>query len=242
MNSINDSGIEFQLNDDYTVKIRRFNGSNGEYYSINGTNYDIHFPIEWVFQLPNKENSHSDSDHYFGPEECNLCAEYGYYNGVFIGYCLRCAKHADFKRGNGMIRSGDEITFTEANQLGIPIVYDDENSMWNVYMQTVTLDQIGDVELAKKHANCFQIKHIINGYEIQEKFDFYKWLNMCDINPFISDEDEEEYIPDLHSVESVIDDSMDSECESEPIYPANLSLVLPEPEPEPEPELKLKYE
>lgn len=204
--------IQFHLNEDYSVEIRRHQGSYGEYYNVNGTNYDINFPIEWVFQPPITEDEVSFC---FGPEECNLCAEYGFYNGVFIGYCLHCAKHANFKRGNGMIGYGVEITPEEASVLSIPLEYDEKNSMWNVYMQTVTLAEIGDVELAKIHTDCFTEK------ELKPKFNFYKWLNICNPTQMYISEEENEDIPDLHSVES----------ESKPYH---LSLILPEPEEESE--------
>lgn len=174
--------ITFNINEDYSVEIKKFQGSYGEYYSVNGTNYDIHFPIDWVFQTPVSDSMIPPC---FGPEECNLCAEYGYYGGVFIGYCLHCAKHADFKRGNGMISSGVEMDQVEADRLGIPIEYKTENSMWNVYMQTAELSQIGDEELLKKHISFFKKT------DTERIFDFYGWLNASvDVNFYISDESE----------------------------------------------------
>jgi len=212
--------IKLQLSDDYYVEITKYMGSHGEYYNVNGTNYDIHFPIDWVFQPPMTDDMTERTALCFGPEECNLCAEYGFYNGVFIGYCLHCANNVDFKRGNGLIRYGVEITQEEATKLSIPLEYNDANSIWNVYMQTVTLDEIGDVELAKKHEECFKVKKQVDGIEIRENFDFYKWLNTCNPNHMYISEEEDEDVPDLISVSS---------SESEPNH---LSLVLPEPESE----------
>jgi len=197
--------ITFNINEDYSVEIKKCQGSYGEYYSVNGTNYDIHFPIDWVFQTPVSDSMIPPC---FGPEECNLCAEYGYYGGVFIGYCLHCAKHADFKRGNGMISSGVEMDQVEADRLGVPIEYKEENSMWNVYMQTAELSQIGDEELLNKHISFFKKT------DTERVFDFYGWLNTSvDVNFYISDDD-------------------NISISSEPVNNYKLSLILPEPEPE----------
>jgi hypothetical protein len=203
--------ITFHLNDDYSVEIKKYMGSYGEYYSVNGTNYDIHFPIEWVFQIPKTDNN------CFGPEECNLCAEYGYYGGVFIGYCIHCAKHANYTRGNGMLYAGVEIDQAKADSLGIPIEYKDANSMWNVYMQTAELSKIGDESLLTKHISFFGHRKKIDSNEMERIFDFYGWLNSSNtIQYYISEEEEDIDIIDFHSVSSI-----DSE-------PKTLSLILPE--------------
>ena len=183
--------ITFNINKDYSVEIKKYQGSYGsEYYNVNGINYDIHFPIEWVFQPPVNE-SEMDTP-CFGPEECNTCAEYGYYGGVFIGYCLHCAKHADFKRGNGMLHSGVEIDPKSADQFEIPIQYKDENSMWNVYMQTAELSQIGDEELLMKHISFFSHRKKKDSNQMERVFDFYGWLNASiDVQFYVSSEGEE---------------------------------------------------
>jgi hypothetical protein len=167
--------ITFQINEDYTVEIQKFIGSNGEYYSVNGINYDIHFPIEWVFQTP--IITYPEENDCFGPEECNVCAEYGYYNGVFIGYCLYCANKADFKRGNGMMSVGVEIDNLSAKLNNIPIEYKDKESMWNVYMQAVSFEEIGDETLHHKHQSFFSLKKNNDTQVIERVFDYYGWLN-----------------------------------------------------------------
>jgi hypothetical protein len=200
--------IKFNINEDYCVEIKRCQGSYGEYYCVNGTNYDIHFPIEWVFQTPLNETEMDIPC--FGPEECNLCAEHGYYGGVFIGYCLHCAKHSDFKRGNGMLSAGVEIDQTTADNLGIPIEYKEENSMWNVYMQTAELSQIGDEELLNKHISFFHHRKKMNTNEMERVFDFYGWLNASlDVGFYVSAEE-------------------DASIESDDPEWKSLQLVLPE--------------
>lgn len=187
--------ITFNINEDYSVEIKKYKGSYGsEYYSVNGINYDIHFPIEWVFQPP--INVSEMDTPCFGPEECNLCAEHGYYGGVFIGYCLHCAKHADFQRGNGMISPGVEIDPKSADQFGIPIEYKDENSMWNVYMQTAELCEIGDEALLMKHISFFSHRKKKDCNEMERIFDFRGWLTTNNIDKFYISSDEEEKIDD----------------------------------------------
>jgi hypothetical protein len=221
--------ITFQINENYSVEIKKYMGSNGEYYNVNGTNYDIHFPIEWVFQRPLNETETETDIPCFGPEECNLCAVYGNYNGVFIGYCLHCAKYAGFKRGNGMLYYGVEIDQEKADDLGIPIQYKEENSMWNVYMQTADLSSIGDEELLNKHKSFFSDRKKSDSDEMENVFDFYGWLNANNPTHLYISEHEDEDAPDLHSVSSENDIDLKS-VDSEPENNYTLSLVLPEPE------------
>jgi hypothetical protein len=62
----------------------------GDYYMIGPYKYANSFPKEWA--LSHKEGT--------GPEQCCNCVEV---EGVFIGYCLNCAKY-DYngERGDGM--------------------------------------------------------------------------------------------------------------------------------------------
>jgi hypothetical protein len=122
--------IRVQVHEDYFFEIRKYRGSYGEYYSVNDVNYDIHFPIDWVFQIPENVNK-------FGPETCYDCFINGYYKGVFIGYCVDCASFCNYERGNGLIHS---IERQHA-------LLDDKNSIWNLYLQIVSLEEIGDRQL-----------------------------------------------------------------------------------------------
>ena len=121
--------ITVHMNEEYSCENKKYIGSYGEYYQFNGVNYDIHFPICWVFQYPNADVID------FGPETCYHCFKNGYYNGVFIGYCDKCARIANYERGNGMIGYG-----VERGGHGLL----DENSIWNVYLQNTILEEIGD--------------------------------------------------------------------------------------------------
>jgi hypothetical protein len=140
---------EFEINNPMII---RYHGSHGEYYEYNGIYYDIHFPVDWACQPP--EESLYIKEEYldeFGPEKCLNCFHYGYYNGVFIGYCANCASILKHTRGNGMIDVGCEVTAAHVLAFSLPQQIDDDNSMWNIYMQTADFNQIGDSVLAEKH-------------------------------------------------------------------------------------------
>lgn len=133
--------ITIQINENYTCEIAKYSGSCGEYYKINNICYDIHFPIDWVFQQPNFDADILHIENMpFGPETCYNCFDYGYYNGVFIGYCATCASLINHERGNGLI--GD----------GVEIEGDERKSIWNLYLQNVSLEEIGDRDVYIDHS------------------------------------------------------------------------------------------
>lgn len=121
--------IVVQLNDEYSCEIKKYTGSNGQYYNFNQVNYDINFPIDWAFQCPL-----SDPECEFGPETCYDCFLHGYHNGVFIGYCTNCAFLCNYQRGNGLVYGMEQ----ERNP---------NNSIWDLYLQNVSLEEIGDQQL-----------------------------------------------------------------------------------------------
>jgi hypothetical protein len=62
-------------------------------YMIEQYKYAISFPKEWAMShLPGT-----------GPEQCGNCYDYGSVEGLFVGYCLNCARY-DYngERGPGM--------------------------------------------------------------------------------------------------------------------------------------------
>jgi hypothetical protein len=133
---------------DYYCEIHKHIGYNGEYYNFNGVNYDIHFPIDWVFQQPTFYFDSDDDTIPFGPETCSNCFESGYHQGVFIGYCANCASLCNYERGNGM--RGD----------GVEIEGDERKSIWNLYLQNVSLDEIGDRNLYIDYRyNLYHLHH-----------------------------------------------------------------------------------
>ena len=149
--------VKIPLNKEKNIHI--FQGSHGKYYTIendcqnnrynynestynertyneryNDSNlnneilkYDIHFPIEWA----EDENEYIclDIESTVGPKYCNNCIEYGFYNGVFIGYCANCAFLLEYSRGNGLLPTGDEVSL-ETLAFDLTNI-SEENSMWN---------------------------------------------------------------------------------------------------------------
>ena len=65
----------------------------GDYYMIESYKYANDFPKEWAL-------NHMEGT---GPEQCGNCYCYGSKDGVFLGYCLNCAKY-DYngERGPGL--------------------------------------------------------------------------------------------------------------------------------------------
>lgn len=165
---------EFEINNPMII---RYQGSHGEYYEYNGINYDIHFPVDWACQPP-KEILYIKEEYLdeFGPEKCLNCFHYGYYNGVVIGYCANCARILKHTRGNGMIDVGCEVTTAHVLAFPLPQQIDDDNSMWNFYMQTADLNKIGDSVLAEKHIE--QIHQLEKDAEERIRTERIQYFNM----------------------------------------------------------------
>ena len=148
--------IRLQIDEDtdYFCEIKKYTGSYGEYYSVNAVYYDIHFPIEWVFQTPVNAQ-----DMIFGPETCYDCFKNGYYNGVFIGYCVNCASICNYTRGNGLI-NGIEVECEDEPDLH------PNNSIFNLYLQTVSMDEIGDRQLnIDYYYKIYHAEHGMNNHD-----------------------------------------------------------------------------
>jgi hypothetical protein len=74
----------------------------GHYYSYDDELYDNHFPKEYA--LSHKPLS--------GPKNCKLCAKYGHWRGVFIGYCVKCVKGVPLNDiGDYYMNPNDIITY-----------------------------------------------------------------------------------------------------------------------------------
>ena len=93
------------------------------YYTYDDELYDARFPKEYA--LSHKPNT--------GPKECILCAKYGHWRGVFIGYCVKCAI-GQYKntRGNGFIMPAVEFCVTT------------KTAAFQTYLKDIPLDDIGD--------------------------------------------------------------------------------------------------
>ena len=111
------------------------------YYMYNGELYTETFPMEWAkTHLPKT-----------GPNECNNCAYFGSWNGVFIGYCANCALYEyKGKRGGGFIGLGKEH------------LSENYTSVFDTYLKDVGMDDIGDKKIMDT-ANIIMIEEI-NAY------------------------------------------------------------------------------
>lgn len=159
-------------------KINIFQGSHGKYYTITKNectynectynertynernynenriflnneilNYDIHYPIEWAED--ENEYIYEDIQSKVGPKFCNNCIEYGFYNGVFIGYCANCAFLLEYSRGNGLLPRGDEVSL-ETLAFDLTNITE-ENSIWNTYLLNCDKEEIGDEALKENY-------------------------------------------------------------------------------------------
>ena len=98
------------------------------YYSYNEELYTWSFPKEWAqTHLPDT-----------GPNECNNCATFGCWNGVFVGYCANCALYVyEGRRGRGFIDLGKE--YAEEDALEYPSAFD-------TYLVDIDLVDVGDTD------------------------------------------------------------------------------------------------
>lgn len=119
-----------------------FLGKNKSYYSYDNEIYTGTFPQEWAkTHLPGT-----------GPSDCRMCQHVGHWNGVFVGYCVKCAskyiadsdkvplsnsasKDKSLSRGGGFI---DSICNGENASIH------DKNAAMNTYLANIPLDEIGD--------------------------------------------------------------------------------------------------
>lgn len=125
--------------------------SAGNYYWITDSElpdlpiiyFDSHFPVEWVSHRP-------CSSEPYGPFYCNACRCYGFYKGVFIGFCVDCAeKGYDRTRGRGMLAVNYEKDMDYVTSIFGSRWCNEhrEKSMWNTYLKGVDKTKIGDTVL-----------------------------------------------------------------------------------------------
>jgi hypothetical protein len=97
-----------------------------EYYEYDGEIYTATFPLEWA-------KTHQVNT---GPKNCKNCAYYGSWNGVFIGYCVNCARYKYMGyRGCGFIYLG--IQFKTDH------VFDTVKSVFDTYLKGIDMNNIG---------------------------------------------------------------------------------------------------
>lgn len=153
--------VTIPLNQNKNINI--FQGTHGKYYTIEEyfpcdprtfgilnneiLKYDIHFPISWAeddqeYILDNVETQ-------VGPKYCYNCIEFGFHNGVFIGYCANCALQLEYSRGNGLLPTGEEVS-PETVAFDIENIKI-ENSIWNTYLNDCKKEEIGDLNLKEEY-------------------------------------------------------------------------------------------
>ena len=104
-----------------------FTNSKCVYYSHKEILYAGTFPKLWA-------KNHKDGT---GPKNCRKCDYIGLWNGVFIGYCVKCAINIyKGERGRGLIDIGVENK--KDNALKYP-------SIFNTYLNNVKQEDIGDI-------------------------------------------------------------------------------------------------
>jgi hypothetical protein len=205
------------------VNVKIFQGSHGKYYCVDYKDkdeesfpiyYDIHFPLNWIFDEELKmipwynHPIDCESELLTGPNHCNNCKYFGYYNGVFIGYCMNCASEFENSRGNGLTdMEGVELN---ENMVAIDLTYfSKEKSMWNTYLKGVSLDEIGDNKLKEDFEMYKDLPDLIS---IDEEEEERKKAN--NLNWYISDDNKEEDNKEeddnsLYELSDYMDDSGD---------------------------------
>lgn len=97
-----------------------------KYYYRDKIRYAIQFPERWArYHYPNT-----------GPIECITCSKYGFWNDVFVCYCVKCANIYNYERGGGVYKG------LQFGEYGTHQPYID--SACNTYLKDVLLDKIGD--------------------------------------------------------------------------------------------------
>lgn len=174
-------------------RVNIYQGTHGKYYCIQDNDddestklfplyYDIHFPLDWIMD---EEYYYEDEIPYStGPSDCKYCKEYGFYNGVFIGYCTKCADKFECRRGNGLIvfnnPIGEECTtcMIEYESEVEIITRHKENSIWETYLKGVTLNEIGDTKLAEDKEIYKDLPDLIpNSNSIEEEKNEFENFN-----------------------------------------------------------------
>lgn len=149
----------------HLVKIHHYQGTFGKFkkFEINGIKsdmpFDEHFPSQWIMDERKYYDEDYERNRITGPFSCGWCCKNGLFNGVFIGYCTKCAEIHELERGLGLFgHLTDKGIPYEAdhgmttNLFGSSIFrYPKEKSMWNTYMKEIDLTCIGDANLKEKY-------------------------------------------------------------------------------------------
>jgi len=128
--------------------IPKFTTTMSGYYLYNNNYYVSTFPEEWA-------TNHLPST---GPDECQFCREFGFWNGVFIGYCGACAQFTyNGTRGRGFVSIGVE----NSNDF-----IDKYPSIFTTYMSNYTLENVGDESYQLSNYNLYEENNNIDNIDI----------------------------------------------------------------------------
>jgi hypothetical protein len=130
-------------------------GPKRNYYVYDDELYTKTFPMEWA------------EDHIpgTGPKDCIECKKNGFWNGVFIGYCVPCSEQykshyeggqtndQNLGRGNGFVNSYETS--------------DGPASATRTYLSNIEREDVGDTDLFDSAANQDNVL---------STFDNYPWL------------------------------------------------------------------
>lgn len=148
-----------------SIKTNTNDECNKNYYCYNEILYAIQFPKRWA-------RTHMMGT---GPIECSNCYKYGFWNNVFVCYCIKCANKYNYDRGGGIHKS---IHFGEYGTYH-PFV----TAACNTYLKDVFLDDIGD-KYQFDSVKYWGLEHKWNGIEtLNTLTEYYRAMPIPIIKP-----------------------------------------------------------
>lgn len=138
--------------------------ANGKYYSYDDELYHKTFPEEWAMNhLPGT-----------GPKDCENCQAYGHWNGVFIGYCVNCAKHEYLgERGRGFVSFGKEYDGCE-----------EYVSVFETYLKGVDLAEVGDTDFINSVILVMEEEKDQKYFNKLKKYGEMEDIHFCEFHPY----------------------------------------------------------
>ena len=197
------------------MNVMIFQGSHGKYYKVEKLGnehelfpiyYDIHFPLSWVLEDEFKGDTFFNNRNLStGPLYCNNCKYFGFYNGVFIGYCMNCSEEFCNARGNGL--TDEEGVEINEKMVAFDLTYfSKEKSIWNTYLKEVSLNEIGDSHLKEEfelYKDLPDLLPITQDLEEEENLDLEEELKPIRILTRVEEEEEDSWYYDYRRKESL---------------------------------------
>ena len=144
--------------------IHEYQGSFGPYYTIEDYRgelpcpFDYRFPISWA--TDEGDLSFGGDKTITGPLICPTCRRLGFLNGVFIGYCYKCAQQYNFQRGKGLTQlqtengwphEAEKVWNLRGYELHVPKKY----SIYETYLKNFDVNKVGDSAWLQKFNEGF---------------------------------------------------------------------------------------